>query len=67
MTFQQWVEYSNTSIKPDFQYFLNIFSEEMSGSVAAFKASYLFLPEKVVELKPDVVAASKFDADFPFS
>ena len=50
MTFQQWVEYANTCIKPGLQYFLDKFSQELSGSVAAFKAARLFLPQKVVEL-----------------
>ena len=65
MTFQQWVEYANTCIKPGLQYFLDRFSEELSGSVAAFKSARLFLPQKVVELKPDVAAVDSLQA-FPF-
>ena len=65
MTFQQWVEYANTCIKPGLQYFLDKFTEELSGSVAAFKAACLFLPQKVVELKPDVAAVDSLQA-FPF-
>ena len=37
----------------------------MSGSVAAFKAARLFLPQKVVELKPDAAAVDSLQA-FPF-
>ena len=65
MTLQQWVEYANTCIKPGLQYFLDKFSQELSGSVAAFKAARLFLPQKVVELKPDATAVDSLQA-FPF-
>ena len=65
VTFQQWVEYANSCIKPGLQYFLNKLSEELSGSVAAFKAARLFLPQKVVELKPNVAAVDSLQA-FPF-
>lgn len=53
---QQWVEYAKACIKPGLQYFLDKFSNELSGSVAAFKAARFFLPQKVVELKPDAAA-----------
>ena len=65
VTLQQWVEYANTCIKPGLQYFLDKFSQELSGSVAAFKAARLFLPQKVVELKPDATAVDSLKA-FPF-
>ena len=65
VTVQQWVEYTNTCIKPGLQYFLDKFSQELSGSVAAFKAARLFLPQKVVELKPDAAAVDSLQA-FPF-
>ena len=65
VTLQQWVEYVNTCIKPGLQYFLDKFSQELSGSVAAFKAVRLFLPQKVVELKPDAAAVDSLQA-FPF-
>ena len=62
---QQWVGYAKTCVKPGLQYFLNKFSEELRSSVAAFKAARLFLPQKVVELKPDVAAVDSLQA-FPF-
>ena len=62
---QQWVEYAKTCVKPSLQYFLDKFSGELKSSVAAFKAARLFLPQKVVELKPDVAAVHSLDA-FPF-
>ena len=65
VTLQQWVEYANTCIKPGLQYFLDKFSQELSGSVAAFKAARLFLPQKVVELKPNAAAVDSLQA-FPF-
>ena len=65
VTLQQWVEYANTCIKPGLQYFLDKFSQELSGSVAAFKAARLFLPQKVVELKPDAATVDSRQA-FPF-
>lgn len=64
-TFQQWVQYAHTCIKPGLQYFLDKFTQELSGSVAAFKAARLFLPQKVVELKPDAAAVDSLQA-FPF-
>lgn len=62
---QQWVEYAKACIKPGLQYFLDKFSNELSGSVAAFKAARFFLPQKVVELKPDAAAVDLLRA-FPF-
>lgn len=64
-TFQQWVDYAFTCVRPGLQYFKDKFSEEMRGSVEAFKAARLFLPQKVVELRPDVVAVDSLKA-FPF-
>ena len=67
---QQWIEYAKTCIKPGLQYFLGKFSEELRSSVAAFKAAGLllplFLPQKVVELKPDVAAVDSLQAS-PFT
>ena len=54
-------------IKPGLQFFLDKFSMELRSSVAAFNAARLFLPRKVVELKPDVhVAAVDSLQAFPF-
>ena len=62
---QQWVDYAKTCVRPGLQYFLTKFSEELSGSVAAFKAARLFDPQKVVGLKPDAAAVDSLQA-FPF-
>ena len=44
---------------------LDKFSQELSGSVVAFKASQLCLSQKVVELKPTAAAVDSLQA-FPF-
>ena len=62
---QQWVDYAKTCVRPGLQYFLDKLSQELSGSVAAFKAGCLFLPQKVVELKPDAAVVDSLQA-FPF-
>ena len=41
------------------------FTQELRGTVAAFKAACLFLPLKVVELKPDAAAVDSLQS-FPF-
>ena len=62
---QQWLDYAKDCVKPGLQYFLEKFLGELSGSVAAFKAARFFLPQKVVELKPDAAAVDLLQA-FPF-
>ena len=62
---QKWVDYAKTCVQPGLQYFLDKFTHEFSGSVAAFKAARFFLPQKVVELKPDAEAIDSVRA-FPF-
>lgn len=37
---QQWVDYAKACITPGLQYFLDMFSQELSGSVGAFKAVF---------------------------
>ena len=63
--FQQWVDYAKACVRPGLQYFLDKFSQDLRGSVAAFKAARLFLPQKVIELKPDAAAVDSLQA-FPF-
>ena len=41
------------------------FSEDLKDSMAAFEAARLFLPSKIIELKPDLSAVDKLKA-FPF-
>ena len=62
---QQWVDYGKAFITPGLQYFLDKFSQELSGSVGAFKAARLCLPQNVVELKPTAEAVDSLQA-FPF-
>ena len=50
---QQLVDYAK---RPGLQYFLDKFSNELSTTVAAFKAASLFLTHKVLELKQDAAA-----------
>ena len=62
---QQWVEYAKSCVKPGAQYFVDKFSQELSGSVAAFRAARFFSPHKVVELKPTAAEIDSLKA-FPF-
>ena len=61
----QWLQYTRSCIDPGLTYFKTKFTDELSGSVAAFKAARLFVPHKVDELKPDVSAIDGLKA-FPF-
>ena len=61
---QQWVDYGKACITPGLQYFLDKFTQVLSGSVGAFKAARLCLPQKVVELKPTAAAVDSLQA-FP--
>ena len=51
---QQRVENTKTCVKLGLQYFQDKLSEELRSSVTVFKAACVFLPQKMVELKPDV-------------
>ena len=62
---QQWVDYAKACVRPGLQYFVDKFTQELGGTVAAFKAACLFLPAKVVELNPDAAAVDSLQA-FPF-
>ena len=62
---QQWVDYAKACVRPGLQYFVDKFTQELGGTVAAFKAARLFLPAKVVELNPDAAAVDSLQA-FPF-
>ena len=61
----QWCDYAKSCINPGLQYFLQKCSQELKESVAAFKAARYFLPQKVVELKPDAETVDTLHA-FPF-
>ena len=62
---QQLVDYAKNCVKPGLQYFLDKFSNDSSVSVSAFKTKWLFLPQKVVEFKPDAATLDSLQA-FPF-
>ena len=62
---QQWLMYAKKCVEPGLNYFQKKFTDELSGSVAAFKAARLFLPHKVDEMKPDATAVDALKA-FPF-
>ena len=62
---QQWVAYAKACVRPGLQYFLDKFTQDLRGTVAAFKAARLFFPAKVVELKHDAAAVDSLQA-FPF-
>ena len=59
---QQWVDYARRCLIPGLQYFLDMFSEELSGNLVAFKSARLFLPHKVVELKPNASTVDSLQA-----
>ena len=52
-------------MEPGLKYFQTKFTEELKGTIAAFKAARLFQPHKMDEMKPD---ASEVDTPqaFPF-
>ena len=52
-------------MEPGLNYFQKKFTDELSGTVAAFKAARLFLPHKVDEMKPDASAIDTLKA-LPF-
>ena len=62
---QQWLAYARRCIEPGLNYFQKKFSDELSASVAAFRAARLFLPQKISEMKPDTSAIDALKA-FPF-
>ena len=65
ITSQQWLAYARKCVEPGLNYFKKKFTDELSGTVAAFKAARLFLPHKVDEMKPDASAIDTLKA-FPF-
>ena len=52
-------------MQPGLNYFLTKFAQDLSDSVAAFKAACLFVPQKVVEMQPNANAINDL-AVFPF-
>ena len=62
---QQWLAYARKCVEPGVNYFKKKFTDELAGTVAAFKAACLFLPHKTDEMKPDASAINELKA-FPF-
>ena len=64
-TAQTWKTYAQGCVQPGFDYFINRFRGQLSGTVAAFKAARLFLPQKISTMQP---VASEVDTlkVFPF-
>ena len=62
---QQWVQYGKSCVKPGLDYFLSKFNHDLSSSVSAFKAAKLFVPSKIVEMKPTAAEVDSLKA-FPF-
>ena len=46
---QEWLIYTRICVEPGQKYFQNKFTNELSGTVAAFKGAQLFIPHKVDE------------------
>ena len=47
---QQFEQYGRLCVKPGLDYFVTKFTQDLSGSVAAFKAARLFVPQRVTEM-----------------
>ena len=61
----EWMQYARSCIDNGLKYFNQKFTEELSGSVKAFKAARLFVPHKLDELKPAPIDVDDLSA-FPF-
>jgi len=64
-TAQTWKTYAQGCVQPGFDYFISRFRGQLSGTLAAFKAARLFLPQKIRNMQP---VASEVDTlkAFPF-
>ena len=52
--YNKFVQYGKARVQPGLLYFQSKFSNELSNSLAAFKAVRLFVPSKIQEMKTDV-------------
>ena len=52
--YNKFVQYGKSRVQPGLLYFQSKFSNELSNSLAAFKAARLFVPSKIHEMKPNV-------------
>jgi len=48
------MQYGKACVQPGLLYFQSKFSNELSNSLAAFKAARLFVPSRIQEMKPDI-------------
>ena len=62
---QQFEQHGRFCVQPGLNYFLTKFTQDLSDSVAAFKAARLFVPQKVAEMQPNANAIDDL-AVFPF-
>ena len=62
---QQFEQYGRLCVKPGLDYFVTKFTQDLSDSVAAFKAARLFVPQKVTEMQPTANAIDDLTV-FPF-
>ena len=62
---QQLIQYAKSCVQPGLEYLSRMFEEDLAGSVAAFKSARYFVPQKIVELKPDSNAINDL-MSFPF-
>ena len=63
--FQQFLHYGKSCVKPGLDYFTSKFQNDLSESVAAFKAAQLFIPSKVDEMQPTSTEVDSLNS-FPF-
>jgi len=61
---QQFLQYGRSYVQPGLDYFLDRF-RDLRSSVTAFKATRLFVPQKITEMQPDASAIDALTA-FPF-
>lgn len=62
---QQHEQYGRNCVQPGMQYFLARFTQDLKESVDAFKAAHLFIPHRIVEIRPDSTAINSLTS-FPF-
>ena len=62
---QQFEQYGRLCVQPGLDYYVTKFTQDLSDSVAAFKAARLFVPQKVTEMQPNANAIDGL-AVFPF-
>ena len=59
---QHWKLYAQSCIQPGLDYFVSRFTGELSSQLEAFKVARLFVPQKVVQLRPDASTVDSLKA-----